>query len=266
VEDVVGLWELERHDRIALATFSAPPRNFMTFAGMSELEGLVEEVAGDDRVTALVLASGVAGYFVSHGDLEDLVRLGRGQPFEGDAASWPRTLGRFASMPQIVVAAINGQTGGGGLEMTLACTMRVVGPRTRLGFVEVVLGLIPGGGGTQRLPRLIGPGRAAELILSGRVVGPEESVQLGIAERLEPGEPFLDRVLEWLEPIAARPAAALTAAKRAILDGLALPLEDGLALEGSLVGPLLADRTSLELQQRAIARYRETAPDQAVAL
>src|SRR4051812_46707527 len=122
-------WTLERHGSIAVATFAAPPRNFMTFAGMTELEALVDEIANDNTVTALVLASAVPGYFVSHGDLEDLLKLGRGEPFEGDALSWPRTLGRLASMPQIVVAAINGQTGGGGLEMTLACTMRVVGPR-----------------------------------------------------------------------------------------------------------------------------------------
>jgi enoyl-CoA hydratase len=263
---VVAQWRLERNGPIGIATFSAPPRNFMTFAGMSELEALVEDVAGDDGLTALVLASATPAWFVAHGDLEDLVKLGQGEPFEGDALSWPRTLGRFATMRQIVVAAVNGQAAGGGLEMTLACTLRVVGPRARLGFVEVALGLIPGGGGTQRLPRLIGPGRAAELILSGRFVGPEEAVRLGIAERFEPDEPFLDGVLKWLEPIAARPAASLAAAKRAILDGLALPLDDGLALEGSLVGPLLADPASLALQERAIATYRDTPADEVVVL
>jgi len=262
----MGHWRLEQHGRIAVATFSAPPRNSMRFADMTDLEGLVEQVAQDDGVTALVLASDVPGWFVLHGDLDDLLKLGRGEPFEGDAMSWPRTLARFGSMPQIVVAAINGQAGGGGLEMTLACTLRVVGPRARLTFVEVPLGLIPGGGGTQRLPRLIGPGRAAELILSGRAIGAEEALRLGIAERLVPDEPFLDGVLDWLEPIAARPPAALTAAKRAILDGIALPLEDGLAREASLVGPLLADPASLRLQEQAIARYRETPADHVVVL
>jgi enoyl-CoA hydratase/carnithine racemase len=262
----MGLWRLDRRDRITVATFSAPPRNSMRFADMTELEGLVEQVAQDAGVTVLVLASDVPGWFVLHGDLADLVKLGSGEPFEGDALSWPRTLARFGSMPQIVVAAINGQAGGGGLEMTLACTLRVVGPRARLTFVEVALGLIPGGGGTQRLPRLIGPGRAAELILSGRAVGAEEAVRLGIAERLVPDEPFLDAVLRWLEPIAARPPASLTAAKRAILDGLALPLDEGLALEASLVGPLLASPTSLHLQEQAIARYCETPANQFVVL
>ena len=151
----MGHWRSERRDRIAVATFSAPPRNFMTFADMTELEGLVGEIGQDETITVLVLASDVAGWFVAHGDLEDLLKLGRGEEIDGDALSWPRTLTRFGSMPQIVVAAINGQAGGGGLEMTLACTLRVVGPRARLTFVEVAIGLIPGGGGTQRLPRLM---------------------------------------------------------------------------------------------------------------
>src|SRR3954452_13226397 len=120
----MGQWRLEQHDRIAVAHFSAPPRNFMTFAGMTELEALVEGVAGDDSVTALVIASDTPGHFIGHGDLDDLLKLGRGEPFEGDAMSWPRTNARFASMPQIVVAAIDGQAGGGGLEMSLACTLR----------------------------------------------------------------------------------------------------------------------------------------------
>lgn len=259
-------WRLDRRGRIAIASFAAPPRNSMRFADMTELEELVETVAQDDSITVLVLASDVPGWFVLHGDLDDLLKLGRGEPFDGDALSWPRTLARFRTMPQIVVAAINGQAGGGGFEMTLACTLRVVGPRARLTFVEVALGLIPGGGGTQRLSRLIGPGRAAEMILSGRAVGAEEAVRLGIAERFVPDEPFLDGVLSWLEPIAARPPAALAAAKRAVLDGIELPLDEGLALEGSLVAPLLADPAAMALQEAALARYRDTPPDEIVVL
>ena len=238
----------------------------MTFAAMGELEALATEVAADETATALVIASDVPGWFVLHGDLEDLIKLGRGDSFDGDALSWPRTLSLFESMPQIVVAAINGRAGGGGLEMTLACTLRVVGPRARLSFVEVALGLIPGGGGTQRLPRQIGPGRTAELILSGRTITAEEAVRLGVAERYIPDEPFLDGVLSWLEPIAARPKGALAAAKRAILDGLALPLEAGLQREAELVGPLLLGAESHQLMADAVGRYAATSADDEVVL
>ena len=87
-------WRLQRHGPVAVASFSHPPRNFMTFADMSELEGVVGAVAADDSVTVLVIASDVPGYFVAHGDLEELLRLGRGEPFAGDAMSWPRTLAK----------------------------------------------------------------------------------------------------------------------------------------------------------------------------
>jgi enoyl-CoA hydratase/carnithine racemase len=259
-------WRTERHGPIVVCSYNAPPRNSMTFAAMGELEQLVADVAADDTATALVLASDVPGWFVLHGDLDDLIKLGRGEPFDGDAMSWPRTLSLFESMPQIVVAAMNGRTGGGGLEMTLACTMRVVGPRARLSFVEVALGLIPGGGGTQRLPRLVGPGRAAELILSGRSMTGEEAVRLGVAERYIADEPFLDGVLSWLEPIAARPQAALVAAKRAILGGLALPLEQGLQHEAAQVGPLLMGTESHELMADVVRRYAQTPADEEVVL
>lgn len=259
-------WRSERHGPITVLSYDAPPRNSMTFAAMSELEALVEEVAADDTCTALVIASDVPDWFILHGDLEDLIKLGRGEAFDGDAGSWPRTLALFESMPQLVIAAINGRAGGGGLELTLACTMRVVGPRTRLSFVEVQLGLLPGGGGTQRLPRLVGPGRAAELILSGRSIAGEEAVRLGVAERYVGDEPFLDGVLAWLAPIAARPAAALSSAKRAILDGLELPLDVGLQREGELVGPLLMGAESHELMAAAIKRYEQTPADEEVVL
>lgn len=259
-------WRLERHGRIRVASFAAPPRNSMTFAAMGELEAITAEVARDDSATAFVIASDVPGWFVLHGDLDDLVKLGRGEPFDGDAGAWPRTLELFERMPQIVVAAINGRAGGGGLEMTLACTLRVVGPRASLRFVEVALGLIPGGGGTQRLPRLIGAGRSAELILSGRAIGAEEAVRLGVAERYVADEPFLDAVLSWLEPIADRPPASLTAAKRAVLDGLALPLAAGLQREAELVGPLLMGRQSHDLMTSAIDRYAAAGAEDEVVL
>jgi enoyl-CoA hydratase/carnithine racemase len=167
-------------------------------------------------------------------------------------------------MPQVVVAAINGQAWGGGLEMTLTCTLRVAGPDAHLALCEVGLGLIPGGGGTQRLPRIVGPGRAAEMILSTRAVRAEEALRIGLVQALLPDAPFLDAVLDWVAPIAARSPAALQAGKRALLGAASLPLAEGLALEGSLVGPLLADPDAIALQEDAIARYAATPADEII--
>ena len=259
-------WTLERTGPIAIARFANPPRNSMRFADMTALEAIVTEVALDESVTVLVLASDVPGYFVLHGDLEDLIRLGEGEPVRGDPASWPRVLALFEAMPQVVVAAINGQAWGGGLEMTLACTLRVAGPAASLGLPEVGLGLIPGGGGTQRLPRLIGAGNAACMILSGIPVEAGDALRLGLVQAVLPGKRFLDGVLEWLQPITSRPGYSLRAAKRAIVEGQHLPLDRGLAVEAELAGALLATPETISLQRAVVARYASTDPRETVAI
>jgi enoyl-CoA hydratase/carnithine racemase len=252
----VTAWSIDRHGAVAVATFVAPPRNFMTFAQMTELEGHVTAVGADESIAVLVIASGLPGYFISHGDLEDLVRLGTGEPFTGEAESWPRVAGLLAQIPQIAVAAIDGRAGGGGCEFSLTCDLRVAGPGASFDFPEVSLGMIPGGGGTQRMPRLIGAGRAAEMILTGRSVGAEEALRLGIVDALLGDDPFLDAVRAWAGQIAAQPRPSLIAAKRAIRAAALLPLADGLAREAELVGPLLSQPQTLELERAAIDRYR----------
>src|SRR5262249_54194864 len=141
---------------------------------------------------------------------------------------------RLESMPQPVVAAIDGQAWGGGCELSLACTLRVASDRAHMGQPEVAVGITPGGGGTQRLPRLVGAGPPAGLSLSGRASGADQAVRIGLVEAVPPRDDFLDRVLAWVEPIASKPRAAVRAAKRAIVDGLRLPLDEGLRLEGRL--------------------------------
>jgi enoyl-CoA hydratase len=225
-------WTLERDGAVAIATFDRPPRNLMSMAAMSELEQVLTEVAADDTVTVLVLTGAVPGYFVAHADLDDLAALGRGEPIEGDPGSWGRAFALLSSMPQPVVAAVNGQAWGGGCELSLACTLRVAAASAHFGQPEVAVGIIPGGGGTQRLPRLVGAGRAAELILSGRIIDADEAWRIGLVDAVLPDEDFLTHVRAWVDPIASKARYAVVAAKRAILDGLELPLAEGLALEG----------------------------------
>jgi enoyl-CoA hydratase len=221
----IAHWSLDRSANIAVATFIRPPHNLMSMAAMGELEGLVAGVAAEDDVDVLVLTGGIPGYFVAHADNDDLAALGRGEPIEGDPRSWARTLALLESMPQPVIAAVDGQAWGGGCELSLACTLRVASDRAHFGQPEVVVGLIPGAGGTQRLPRLIGIGRAAELILSGRIIDADEAARIGLVEAVLPHDRFVDRVLEWIAPIASKPRTAVRAAKRAIVDGVQMPLE-----------------------------------------
>ena len=259
-------WTLDRRDRVAVATFARPPRNLLSFAAVGELEALLEQVAADEQVAVLVLTGGVPGYFVAHADLEDLRRIGRGEPVEGDPGAWSRATALLESMPQPVVAAVNGQAWGGGCELALACTLRVAAASAHLAQPEVAVGIIPGAGGTQRLPRVVGPGRAAELVLSGRVVGAEEALRIGLVEAVLPDEGFLDAVLAWVAPMAAHPRPALVAAKRAVVEGARLPLADGLALEGRLFVECQVRPEALGLQDAVVERYQAAGDDEHVAL
>jgi enoyl-CoA hydratase/carnithine racemase len=262
----VDHWSLERRGAIALATFSRPPRNLMSMAAMGELEELAGSVATDSDVAILVLTGGVDGYFVAHADLDDLARLGRGEPVDGDPGSWARAFSRLEAMPQPVVAAIDGQAWGGGCELALACTVRVASERAHLGQPEVAVGIIPGAGGTQRLPRLIGAGRAAELILSARIVDAAEAHRIGLVEAVLPADDFVARVVEWLQPMATKPRPALFAAKRAVINGLRLPLDEGLRLEGRLFLECQTRPDTVALQTRVADAEREAPPDQRVEL
>jgi enoyl-CoA hydratase/carnithine racemase len=259
-------WTLERFDTVALATFRRPPRNLMSMAAMGELEQLVGEVAADADIQLLVLTGGIAGYFVADADLDDLAALGRGEAVEGDPGSWARTFALLESMPQPVVAAVDGQAWGGGCELCLACTLRVASDRAHFGQPEVTVGIIPGGGGTQRLPRLIGVGRAAELVLSGRIVDAEEAQRIGLVEVVLPHDGFVERVLEWVTPIATKPPAALRAAKRAIVDGMRVPLDEGLRIEGRLFIECQMRPDAIAIQERVADAERNAPADQRVDL
>src|SRR4051812_21619564 len=113
-------WSLQRHGpgddggSIAVLTFTRPPRNFMSMASMTEVEPMLQELAADESVSVVVVTGGIPGYFIAHADLDDLVAIGAGKPVEGDPRSWGRVLALLESMPQPVVAAVNGQAHGGG--------------------------------------------------------------------------------------------------------------------------------------------------------
>jgi enoyl-CoA hydratase/carnithine racemase len=259
-------WTIERHGAIALANFTRPPRNLMTMAAMSELEQLIDGLSGDDGVNVVVITGGTPGYFVAHADLDDLAALGRGEPVEGDPGSWGRAFALLESMPQPVIAAVNGQAWGGGCELSLACTMRVAAESAHFGQPEVAVGIIPGAGGSQRLPRLIGSGRAAELILSARIVEADEAERIGLVNAVLPDEGFLDHALEWAGRIAAQPRHALVAGKRAVVEGLRLPFDEALRLEGQLFLECQLRPDTVELEHRAAEIERNTPPEQRAEL
>lgn len=238
----------------------------MSMAAMTELEQLVTAVSEDETISVLVLTGGIPGYFIAHADTEDLAALGRGEAVDGDPASWGRTLALIESMPQPVVAAVNGQAWGGGCELSLACTMRVAAESAHFAQPEVALGIIPGAGGTQRLPRLIGLGKAAELVLSGAIIDAHEAHRIGLVQQVFAEDGFADHVAAWVDKIAGHPRGGILAAKRALVDGLALPLEDGLTLETNLFFERQMDPESVRLEEELNQRYLKADPHDPITL
>ena len=139
-----------------------------------------------------------------------------------------------------VIAAVNGFALGGGCELALACDFRVSADNAKLGQPEILLGLIPGAGGTQRLPRLIGPAKAKDLIFTGRFVDAQEALEIGLVDVVVPNEQVLDRALEWAQQLAKGPRIAMQAAKRAIDLGLDVDLNTGIEIERQAFAGLFA--------------------------
>lgn len=256
--DRAEYWRLDRGGPLATLWFINPPRNFLTFAAFAELEAALSELGGDETVHVVVLRSGLPNYFAAHADLDELALLQEGPVPE--ARSWYSAMRTIERLPQPVVAVVSGQVWGGGLELALACDIRVALPDAHFRLPETSLGIIPGAGGTQRLMRLAGVGRAADLVLSGRLIGADEAVDVGLVERAL-GAQAADA---YVANIAAKPRASLVATKRALRDGQEAGLSDGLRLEGQLFAGLLAQSASKELIARARAAYAAAHDSEAI--
>ncbi len=217
-----------RADGVTLLRLNRPPVNPLNGALLTELAEIVDGLHASTTVRAVVVA-GNDRAFAAGADIAEF----------SDRVS-ARALGRrfrasldgLAALAVPVVAAINGFALGGGLELALACDLRVAGAeKARLGQPEILLGIIPGAGGTQRLTRLIGPARAKDLVWTGRQLKAAEAAEIGLVDRVVPDAEVLDTALALAAQLATGPTLAITAAKRAIDGGAALGLAAGLDLE-----------------------------------
>ncbi len=241
-----------------MITFTRPQAlNALNAALLEEFDAALDRVENDSAIRVLVLTGTGEKAFVAGADITEINQLGPlgAKRFARRGADGISRLTRL-SVP--VIAAVNGFALGGGTEMALACDFIYAARSARFGLPEINLGIIPGFGGTQRLPRLIGPARARELIYTGRMVEAEEALRLGIVNRVcEDGE-LMDAVNETARLIAAKGRVALRAAKQAVNTGLNVDLESGLALENDafalcLASPDAKEGTSAFLEKRPAA-------------
>jgi enoyl-CoA hydratase/carnithine racemase len=212
---------------VALLTLNRPPLNALSTALMGEFAGQVATIAADPEVKAVVV-TGNDKAFAAGADVSEFTADGAAAVV---GSTMRDALDALAALPRPVLAAVNGFALGGGLELALACDLRVAADTARLGLPEIQLGIFPGAGGTQRLPRLVGPSRAKELIWSGRHVKAEEALALGLVNRVVPAAEVLDATVEWAATLGAGAVVAMGLAKQAIDGGLDGPLAAGLDLE-----------------------------------
>jgi len=224
-------------DRVATVTISNPPANVLTTPLMTELDKVIGELTGNDDVKVLVLA-GSGTLFVAGADIKEIASISSPTRGEELARMGQGVFDKIEQMRKPVIAAITGFCLGGGMELAMACHMRVAGDRARMGQPEINLGIIPGFGGTQRLTRLVGKAKAMEMILTGDMINAQEAKALGLVNKVVPEGEVLKQAVGLAKKIAAKGGKAISAAMQAIQEGTVQPLSQGLALEASLFGQI----------------------------
>lgn len=229
---------------IALIRLDRPPMNAISVAVQEELRAVATEAAERDDIRAVVVYGGEK-VFAAGADVKEMAAMDYAA-MVSRAPALSSAFTALARIPKPVVAAITGYALGGGCELALTADFRICADNAKLGQPELLLGIIPGAGGTQRLTRLVGPARAKQLIYSGRFVDAHEALSLGLVDQVVAPADVLSAAIDMVRPYRSAAAAALRAAKSAIDGGLDTDLDSGLRLESHLFAGLFgtADRTA----------------------
>jgi len=244
-----------RDDGVAIVTLTAGKVNALSTAVLDELRRVADALTSERP--GCVVVTGGPKIFAAGADISEF-----GGPAEAEhvGAAFLAALDAIASIPRPTIASVSGFALGGGCELALACDLRVASARARFGQPEILLGIIPGGGGTQRLARLVGPSRAKDLIFTGRQVHADEALRIGLIDRLVEPDELEAATLELAVELARGPHQALGIAKSAIDEGLTRTLGEGLAREQELFRDVFATDDA----RVGVASFREHGPGRAV--
>jgi enoyl-CoA hydratase len=247
---------VEIQDRIATIIIDRPQvLNALNRAVMIELHHTLIRLGDDPAVGGIILTGAGTRAFVAGADIEELAALTGTGGYEASRLG-QTVLRRLEQLPKPSVAAVNGYALGGGCELALACTLRIAAEGARLGLPETTLGIIPGYGGTQRLARLVGAGKALELILTGEPVDAREALRIGLVNRVVPGAELLETATTLLRTILSRGPLAVQAALEVVRAGLDGSLETGLELEARAFGLLCATEDMHEGMRAFLAKRK----------
>jgi enoyl-CoA hydratase len=243
-------------DGIAVITVNRPDKlNALNADTIAQLDAVVREVRGDDSVRAVILTGAGEKAFVAGADIAELSKMG---PIDGVQVSrdGQETFRMMERLPKPVIGVINGFALGGGLELAMACHIRIASTKAKFGLPEVKLGIIPGYGGTVRLPRLVGRGRALELMLTGDMIDAAEAYRIGLVNRVEEPDALLEAARGMARKMIANGPVAIALALEAVDRGMSTTIDDAQLLESRLFG-LLASTEDMREGMNAFLEKRK---------
>jgi len=249
--------QVETDDAVATIRLARPPMNALNAQVQDEIAAAAEQVTAAESVRGVVIYGGEK-VFAAGADIKEMAEASYAR-MAADSRRLQAAFTAVAKIPKPVVAAITGYALGGGLELALCADFRVMGETARVGQPEILLGIIPGAGGTQRLPRLVGPARAKDIVFTGRFVGAAEALGMGLADQVVPDAEVYSAARSLAARFATGPALALRAAKQAIDDGLDVDLPTGLEIERLHFAGLFAT----EDQRTGMRSFVENGPGKA---
>ena len=242
---------------VGMILMDNPPRNFGTYDLLEKIYAGLEEVkrAG---CKVVLLASDNPDYFMAHAYLSEIIGAYSGAKISGDPLMWRKVTHELERGPLISISVNNAQAWGGGAELSWACNLRMAARSSTYAQIEVLLGLIPGGGGTVRLARLIGLSKALEIFLTGEPMTAEDAARIGLANKIVDDSQLREEAIAWGARIAKAPKWSLQACKRGLYQAWDMHYEDGLRVEGYIFNSTMRPAT-IEIMKKIQARYDEGA-------
>jgi enoyl-CoA hydratase len=238
-------WECVIEDHVAVVHLNRPPYNPLNRKSFAELSSLVDELEQDRDVRAVIITGKGDRAFAAGADIHDMSNLNNLEILEMCELS-RSAFAKLERLPKPVIAAVNGLALGGGCELALACDFRICSEHAKFALPEINLGIIPGGGGTQRLQRLIGQAKAKELLFFGEMIDAQTALQIGLVSQVAPLEQVLDTARQWAAKLAEKPVVAMRLMKTAVNRGANLDLDTALDLEIACFGNAFASEDRKE--------------------